>query len=252
MVLEVKKKRFRGVRFREEVGQRKVLGVTSGNRELVMKKSGQEYTEMWQQVKRDVVKAKEKAYEELYEKLDTKEGEKDLYRLARQRDRAGKDVLQVKAIKDGDFFNIIFIVFVMEVIAAVLLLLKRPVAEKILEKISNKVVTSIKETYGQNYIITKAWNEMMNLMQCCGYNNYTDFQGTKFVNQTSLYPNFCCLNEQSLRCDSVKAESVGVNGCFKAVVNWVSSKATFLRGVAICVAAIQVAAMLVSLLLYKS
>ncbi|KAF7689402.1 tetraspanin-1-like isoform X2 [Silurus meridionalis] len=150
------------------------------------------------------------------------------------------------------FFNIIFIVFVMEVIAAVLLLLKRPVAEKILEKISNKVVTSIKETYGQNYIITKAWNEMMNLMQCCGYNNYTDFQGTKFVNQTSLYPNFCCLNEQSLRCDSVKAESVGVNGCFKAVVNWVSSKATFLRGVAICVAAIQVAAMLVSLLLYKS
>ncbi|KAI5625956.1 hypothetical protein C0J50_14510, partial [Silurus asotus] len=138
------------------------------------------------------------------------------------------------------FFNIIFIVFVMEVIAAVLLLLKRPVAEKILEKIGNRVVTSIKETYGQNYIITKAWNETMTLMQCCGYNNYTDFQGTKFVNQTSLYPNFCCSNEQSLRCDSVKAKSVGVNGCFNAVVNWVTSKATFLGGVAICVAAIQV------------
>ncbi|KAI5094885.1 beta-ureidopropionase [Silurus meridionalis] len=57
---------------------------------------------MRQQVKRDVAKAKEKAYEELYERLNTKEGEKDLYRLARQRDRAGKDVLQVKAIKDGD------------------------------------------------------------------------------------------------------------------------------------------------------
>ena len=27
-------------------------------------------------------------YDDLYEKLDTKEGEKDLYRLARQRDRA--------------------------------------------------------------------------------------------------------------------------------------------------------------------
>ena len=38
----------------------------------------------------------------LYEKLDTKEGEKDLYRLARQRDRAGKDVLQVRVIKDAD------------------------------------------------------------------------------------------------------------------------------------------------------
>ena len=32
---------------------------------------------------------------------DTKEGEKDLYRLARQRDRAGKDVLQVRVIKEG-------------------------------------------------------------------------------------------------------------------------------------------------------
>ncbi|KAI5090194.1 hypothetical protein C0J45_20329, partial [Silurus meridionalis] len=65
-------------------------------------KSRQEYKEMRQQVKRDVAKAKEKAYEELYKRLDTKEGEKELYRLARQRDRAGKDVLQVRAVKDGE------------------------------------------------------------------------------------------------------------------------------------------------------
>ncbi|KAI5626699.1 hypothetical protein C0J50_13659 [Silurus asotus] len=65
-------------------------------------KSRQEYKEMRQQVKRDVAKAKEKAYEELYERLDTKEGEKDLYRLATQRDQAGRDVLQVRAIKGGD------------------------------------------------------------------------------------------------------------------------------------------------------
>ena len=49
-----------------------------------------------------MAKTKEKAYGELYEKLDTKEGEKDLYRLARQRDRAGKDVLQVRVIKDAN------------------------------------------------------------------------------------------------------------------------------------------------------
>ncbi|KAI5610690.1 hypothetical protein C0J50_11966, partial [Silurus asotus] len=64
--------------------------------------SRQEYKKMLQQVKRDVAKVKEKAYEELYERLDTKEGEKDLYRLARQRDRAGKDVLQVREVKDGE------------------------------------------------------------------------------------------------------------------------------------------------------
>ncbi|KAI5099810.1 gastrula zinc finger protein XlCGF28.1-like [Silurus meridionalis] len=170
MVLETKKKRRRvrtdrrirwwklkeeecSVRFREEVRQglggvkevldvcgttagvmretdRKVLGVTSGNRkedkemwwwyeevqESIMEKrltkqkwdrqgdekSRQEYKEMRQQVKRDGAKATEKAYEELYERLNTKEGEKDLYRLSRQRDRAGKDVLQVRAIKNED------------------------------------------------------------------------------------------------------------------------------------------------------
>ena len=42
-----------------------------------------EYKERTREVKREVAKAKHKAYEELYDRLDTKEGEKDLYKLAR-------------------------------------------------------------------------------------------------------------------------------------------------------------------------
>ncbi|KAK3536164.1 hypothetical protein QTP70_032503, partial [Hemibagrus guttatus] len=63
-------------------------------------KSGGRRTQ--RRVKREVSKAKQKAYEELYTRLDTREGEKDLYRLARQRDRDGKDVQQVRVIKDRD------------------------------------------------------------------------------------------------------------------------------------------------------
>ncbi|KAK3521768.1 hypothetical protein QTP70_016224, partial [Hemibagrus guttatus] len=55
----------------------------------------QEYKELQRRVKREVSKAKQKAYEELYTRLDTREGQKDLYRLARQRDRDGKDVQQM-------------------------------------------------------------------------------------------------------------------------------------------------------------
>ncbi|KAK3507962.1 hypothetical protein QTP70_005447 [Hemibagrus guttatus] len=62
----------------------------------------QEYKELQHRVKREVSKAKQKAYEELYTRLDTREGQKDLYRLARQRDRDGKDVQQVRVIKDRD------------------------------------------------------------------------------------------------------------------------------------------------------
>ncbi|KAK3543566.1 hypothetical protein QTP70_023888 [Hemibagrus guttatus] len=109
---------------------RKVLGVSSGRRKedketwwwnedvqdsvqrkrLAKKKwdmdrteeNRQEYKELQRRVKREVSKAKQKAYDELYTRLDTREGEKDLYRLARQSDRDGKDVQQVRVIKDRD------------------------------------------------------------------------------------------------------------------------------------------------------
>ena len=44
--------------------------------------------------------AKRRAYDNLYDRLETKEGENELYRLARQRDRAGKDVQNLRVIKD--------------------------------------------------------------------------------------------------------------------------------------------------------
>ncbi|KAK3562606.1 hypothetical protein QTP86_002086 [Hemibagrus guttatus] len=61
----------------------------------------QEYKESQCRVKREVSKAKQKAYDELYTRLDTREGQKDLYRLARQWDQDGKDQ-QVRVIKDRD------------------------------------------------------------------------------------------------------------------------------------------------------
>ncbi|KAK3574719.1 hypothetical protein QTP86_015389 [Hemibagrus guttatus] len=66
---------------------RKVLGVSSGRR-----KEDKE-TWWWNEEVQDSIQRK---------RLDTREGEKDLYRLARQRDRDGKDVQQVRVIKDRD------------------------------------------------------------------------------------------------------------------------------------------------------
>ncbi|MCJ8736954.1 hypothetical protein PDJAM_G00018110 [Pangasius djambal] len=91
---------------------RKVLGVSSGRRkedketwwwnEGVQDKNRQEYKELQRRVKREVSNAKQEAYDKLYTRLDTREGQKDLYGLARQRDRDGKDVQQVRVIKDRD------------------------------------------------------------------------------------------------------------------------------------------------------
>ena len=46
-----------------------------------------------------MAKARNKAYEELYEKLETKEGENELFKIAKQRNRQSKDVQQVRVIK---------------------------------------------------------------------------------------------------------------------------------------------------------
>ncbi|KAF7640532.1 hypothetical protein LDENG_00043800 [Lucifuga dentata] len=56
---------------------------------------------MKRKVKVEVAKAKQRAYNGLYARLDSKE-ETDLYRLARQRNRDGKDVQQVRVIKHRD------------------------------------------------------------------------------------------------------------------------------------------------------
>ena len=49
--------------------------------------------------KRAVSEAKGWAYEDLYQYLSTKEEEKDIYRMARARDRKTRDFNQIKCIK---------------------------------------------------------------------------------------------------------------------------------------------------------
>ena len=58
------------------------------------------YKEKKSKAKKAVAMAKGCAYDDLYARLETKEGEKELYRLARNRDRAGKDVQHVRVITD--------------------------------------------------------------------------------------------------------------------------------------------------------
>ena len=58
------------------------------------------YQEKKRKAKKAVAMAKGRAYDNLYARLETKEGEKELYRLARLRDRAGKDVQHMSVIKD--------------------------------------------------------------------------------------------------------------------------------------------------------
>lgn len=55
-----------------------------------------EYIDTQRKTERGIA-IKQKDYEKLYDRLESKEGEKDLYRLAEQRNRAGVRVMKDKS-----------------------------------------------------------------------------------------------------------------------------------------------------------
>jgi hypothetical protein len=58
------------------------------------------YKETRRNIKKSVSEARGQAYAELYQKLDTKEGENDVYKMAKHPDRKTRYFNQVKCIKD--------------------------------------------------------------------------------------------------------------------------------------------------------
>ncbi|KAM2387188.1 hypothetical protein ACFX1X_039558 [Malus domestica] len=64
--------------------------------------NGERYRKAKQEAKKAVKEAKLAAYDDMYKRLDTKEGELDIYKLARAREKKTKDLNQVRCIKDED------------------------------------------------------------------------------------------------------------------------------------------------------
>ena len=58
------------------------------------------YKEAKTDARRAVAVAKDRAWKELFGELETPEGEKKLFKLAKKRDKASKDLTQIKQIKD--------------------------------------------------------------------------------------------------------------------------------------------------------
>ena len=57
------------------------------------------YTIARKQAKKEVAKSRNKAYEELYKKLETKEGENEVFKIAKQKNRQSKNVQELRGIK---------------------------------------------------------------------------------------------------------------------------------------------------------
>ncbi|XP_051801764.1 tetraspanin 34a isoform X1 [Acanthochromis polyacanthus] len=150
------------------------------------------------------------------------------------------------------FFIIVLIIFIVQVAGAIVLFVFTDVAEEPLGDLEQEVRENIENRYGiEDSSVTHFWDTTMEGLQCCGFNNYTDFDGSPFHNNSrGLYPPQCC-NSNVTVCSSSEAQSSNISGCFIMLVKLIEDNALIIAAVAIGIAAIEIAAMVVSMILYK-
>ncbi|KAM9792445.1 tetraspanin 34a [Neosynchiropus ocellatus] len=151
------------------------------------------------------------------------------------------------------FFCIVLILFLAEVAGAVVLLAFNGVVSDALEKIGNEVVDSIKQKYGSDPGFTELWDVTMDKLSCCGYTNYTNFEDTPGIMNSSL-PLPCCNmrgNYTGDTCTELIAQESDIIGCYDRLLMLIEANIPIVAGVALGVAALEIAAMTVSMILYK-
>ncbi|XP_039880536.1 tetraspanin 34 [Simochromis diagramma] len=149
------------------------------------------------------------------------------------------------------FFSIVLIIFLIEVAGAIVLFVFKDVAGELLQDLEKNVQKSIKNNYGTKKQLTSVWNNTMEELKCCGYRNYTDFTGSPFNNNGGLYPAPCCNSTISAeKCNENKAQRSDIDGCFDKLLQLIEDNALVIAGVAMGIAALEIAAMVVSMVLY--
>ncbi|XP_074520037.1 tetraspanin 34a [Halichoeres trimaculatus] len=151
------------------------------------------------------------------------------------------------------FFSIVLIIFLIEVAGAVLLFVFDDVAKPLLESLENEVRKDIQQNYGDNEGVTSLWNTTMEQFKCCGYRNYTDFEGSPFLNDHDVFPTTCCNATFSGNvCNEQNAHISMIDGCFDKLVQLIEDNAVVVAAVALGIAALEIAAMVVSMILYNN
>ncbi|KAM6305484.1 tetraspanin-1 [Aegotheles albertisi] len=144
------------------------------------------------------------------------------------------------------FFTVVLIIFIAEIAAAVVALVYTSLAETLLRAVVTPV---LKEKYGDDPSLTQIWNVTMREVGCCGLNNYTDFTGSPwYKDHKNSYPAPCCKDLEP--CTEILAAQSNVTGCFKQIVEDIKTNAGVVGGVAAGIAALEIAAMVVSMYLY--
>ncbi|TDH16063.1 hypothetical protein EPR50_G00015950 [Perca flavescens] len=152
------------------------------------------------------------------------------------------------------FFSIVLIIFLVEVAGAVVLLVFQGLADQLFQSLEKEVKISIGKEYGRSDSFTSLWNATMEEFKCCGFKNYTDFDGSPFYNDhgRDVYPHTCCNTTITTGvCNTHQANHSMIDGCFDKLLQLIEDNALIIAIVVLAIAAFEIAAMVVSMVLYK-
>ncbi|XP_013860371.1 tetraspanin 34a [Austrofundulus limnaeus] len=147
------------------------------------------------------------------------------------------------------FFIIVLIIFLVEVAGAIVLFVFQGLTDQLLMDVEIQVIKEIRVKYGEDEKMTSRWNATMKEFKCCGYKNYTDFDGSPFLDQYKSYPDTCCFQNVTT-CTENNAGASNIGGCFQKFMDLIEENTVIIAAVALGIAAVEIAAMVVSLILY--
>lgn len=145
------------------------------------------------------------------------------------------------------FFIIILIIFIAEIAGAVVVLAFSSLSKIFIEYLGNVAGKYLRQDYGGANELTPVWNTTMKELKCCGFYGYEDFNNSTYYRDHKEYPTVCCSFISPCSRNNVSSE---VKGCYKAFEQFLSQNGKIVGGVALGICGLELAAMIVSLVLF--
>ncbi|XP_064415741.1 tetraspanin-1 [Latimeria chalumnae] len=150
------------------------------------------------------------------------------------------------------FFLLVSLIFIGEIAVAVVALMFRDLGMAILR---DQTLNTLQKKYVFNgsSVISQGWDAIMVHFECCGFDNYTDFEGSLFQETTGLvYPLTCCIILGNPACNGNETSVTLINqqGCFPELFELLHDNSSLVGITAAIITVIELSSIIISLILF--
>lgn len=152
------------------------------------------------------------------------------------------------------FFFLLLLIFVLELAAGIFGVVKK---DDIEEQLQKDFTDAIKIKYSSNDtsgVVNKAIDNFQKKFECCGYNNWLDWKGSKYYQDKNLVPESCCNTNVGCPTDASNPNTSVYykKGCFNEVTDWFRKNAVAAGACGVAFAIIQILGLIFSMVLYRA